>query len=134
MLIFVYGTLRRGQGNFERYLATSRFVGEGTTQGSLLNIGHYPGAIPVTDELPAGTIIGELYEVDEKTLQRLDGLEGYRPHLPAQSSLFVRRSVSVTKHGGEIVLAEMYWWNRSHHDYPIVVGGDWVAYVNQKLS
>ena len=128
MLVFVYGTLRRGQGNFERYLATSRFAGEGTTPGSLLNIGQFPGAIPAIDELPAGTIIGELYEVDEKTLQCLDWLEGYRPHLPEQNSLYIRRDVPVVQPDGSVVSAAIYWWN-GPHTYPVIVGGDW---VNQK--
>lgn len=71
--VFVYGTLMRDLGN-HRYLTSSEFLGEATSapQYTMVDVGGYP-AIFETGTTP---IKGELYEVNEHTLARLDRLEG----------------------------------------------------------
>lgn len=72
--IFVYGTLKRGHGN-HRYLAGSKFLGAGKTRNKYA---MYVSGIPfviVTE--PVSQISGELYEVDDQTLCKLDQLEGH---------------------------------------------------------
>lgn len=72
MLVFVYGTLKRGLSN-HHYLRRARFVGEATTPAGFLlfDLGAYPGAW-----MPGPLALhGEVYEVDSLTLAALDHLE-----------------------------------------------------------
>jgi len=71
--IFVYGTLKRGHGN-HHYLAGQRFVSEACTLPlyRLHDMGGYPGMI--RDDRGVA-VEGEVWEVDEDCLTRLDLLE-----------------------------------------------------------
>ncbi|MCP5420908.1 MAG: gamma-glutamylcyclotransferase [Gammaproteobacteria bacterium] len=73
-MVFVYGTLRRGECN-HCLLRAARFMGRHRTQAryTLLNLGAYPAAL-------AGgrtALIGELYALNHAILRRLDQLEDY---------------------------------------------------------
>jgi gamma-glutamylcyclotransferase (GGCT)/AIG2-like uncharacterized protein YtfP len=74
-LIFVYGTLKRACSN-HHFLAGQKFVGEArTAPGFLLfDLGGHPGMIARADDKEGVT--GEIWEVDEPCLRRLDALEG----------------------------------------------------------
>lgn len=74
MLIFVYGTLKRGGSN-HAWLRGQRFVAEAATQPQYrqYDLGGYPGL--VLDPAQGQSIEGELWEVDAEGLQRLDELE-----------------------------------------------------------
>ena len=72
--VFVYGTLKRGHGN-HFLLENSKYLGSGITDNKYV---MYTSAIPyVSKQLNLTTILGELYEVDELTLNDLDMLEGH---------------------------------------------------------
>ena len=74
-IIFVYGTLMRGETN-AHYLDNSKKIGNGYIDGyQLLQLDGYPGIIP-----GEGKVFGELYIVDEKTKEQLDILEGDEYH------------------------------------------------------
>lgn len=72
-LVFVYGTLKHGGSNHE-WIAQQQFVAEARTQPlyRLHDLGGYPGM--VRDENGV-SIQGEVWEVDEAGLARLDVLE-----------------------------------------------------------
>ena len=73
--LFVYGSLRKGMYNYERYLkGKSNFVANGVVKGELyaLHDVSYP-ALLMGDE----DILGEIYEVDEDVAHDIDVLEGY---------------------------------------------------------
>lgn len=72
--IFVYGTLKRGQGNHP-LLAGQGFVGSGLTEPRyrLHDLGGFPGMVPDSDR--GRSIVGEVWDVDEPCLRRLDELE-----------------------------------------------------------
>ena len=72
--VFVYGSLLSGEPN-HRVLARACRVGEASTvpRFALHDLGAYPAMI----EGGAHAITGEVYEVDAKTLARLDVLEGH---------------------------------------------------------
>jgi gamma-glutamylcyclotransferase (GGCT)/AIG2-like uncharacterized protein YtfP len=74
-LVFVYGTLKRDCSN-HHFLADQRFVSEARTIPGfrLHNLGGYPGMVPHADDREGVT--GEIWEVDEACLRRLDALEG----------------------------------------------------------
>lgn len=99
MKVFVYGTLKRGYWN-HRLLEKSKFVGEGTISGyELYDLGSYPGIIPGEKK---DEVDGELYEIDNETLIRLDRLEG-------EGFLYLRKEVEVDINGHmEKVLIYVY--------------------------
>lgn len=72
-ILFVYGTLKRGQRN-HLLMREARFLREAVTAPlyTLLDLGSFPGMIP------GGTtaVHGELYEVGPQLLARLDRHEG----------------------------------------------------------
>ncbi len=69
--VFVYGTLKKGERN--HHLLQGCKGTKALAPGMRVHCGPgYPYAIR-----GEGTAIGELYEVDEQTLKRLDELEGH---------------------------------------------------------
>ncbi len=73
-LLFTYGTLQREFSN-HRYLAGSKFLGTGRTKEKYA---LYCDGLPflILNE-PVSQIQGELYQVDDITLDLLDDLEGH---------------------------------------------------------
>ena len=71
--VFVYGSLRRGQGN-HAVLAGATFLGTAriAPEFTLYDLGPFPAL--VLDGRRA--VVGEIYEVDEMLLQQLDRFEG----------------------------------------------------------
>ena len=71
--IFVYGTLKRGCKN-HHWLAGQRFIAEARTQPiyRLYDMGGYPGMIRADNGV---AVKGEIWEVDEGGMARLDVLE-----------------------------------------------------------
>jgi gamma-glutamylaminecyclotransferase len=73
-LIFVYGTLKRGYGNHRiMEQGNAMFLREDAAPGIVY--GPFPYARP--SDNPEDWIKGELYEVDDRLLARLDRLEGH---------------------------------------------------------
>ena len=73
-LVFVYGTLKQGFSN-HYYLSGSKFLGTGRTKEKYA---MYVSGIPfVIMSEPISPIQGELYQVDDITLAKLDSLEGH---------------------------------------------------------
>lgn len=71
-LVFVYGTLRRGQPN-HGWLEGARWLGAAQLDGvELHDLGPFPMAVP-----GEGCIHGEVYGVSAEGLAHLDVLEGY---------------------------------------------------------
>ncbi|MEY2982130.1 MAG: hypothetical protein RL562_2357 [Planctomycetota bacterium] len=70
--VFVYGTLRRGEGN-HALLAGAEFLGFSRTEAqfTLYDLGAYPGVVPGGLDV----VYGERYRVDDATLDALDRLE-----------------------------------------------------------
>jgi gamma-glutamylcyclotransferase (GGCT)/AIG2-like uncharacterized protein YtfP len=79
-LVFVYGTLKTGERN-HRHMAGARLVGPATTRHAAYSLFEYPSAsVPgrIAPSVEAGgshRIAGELYEIDDAHLARLDILE-----------------------------------------------------------
>jgi len=111
-LVFVYGTLKRGQSN-HGLLAGAEYHGEGATADTF---GFYAGPdvspaekklpeIPFAYEQPAEgdeaiSVQGEVWEVDNATLAALDRLEGH-------PDWYERRQIPVTL-GNENKIAYIY--------------------------
>jgi gamma-glutamylaminecyclotransferase len=73
MIVFIYGTLKRGCSN-HRYLAGQDFLGQAATAAlyRLYDLGGYPGMIAAS---PGRQIPGELWQIDEPCRALLDELE-----------------------------------------------------------
>lgn len=99
-LVFVYGTLLRGQSN-HLLLAQARFLGAARTKEVYaLYIHVYPKVI--RDE-QVSQILGELYLVDGPTLARLDDLEDH-------PFMYRREQVTVIMDDEEETLAWVYFY------------------------
>ncbi len=69
MRIFVYGSLRRKQGN-SHWMTNAQLLGAHSVDDyQLYSPGHYPCAVP-----GEGTVHGEVYRIDASTLAELDAL------------------------------------------------------------
>lgn len=114
--VFVYGSLRAGMGN-HRLLTESVLVERKVlnTKHFMVSLGGYPALLPCPE---TRAITGEVYEVDNSTMARLDQLEGH-PN-------FYKREV--------IDGAWVYILQGDQHDRqnPLVESGDWVDYYNRK--
>lgn len=125
MPVFVYGTLRRGEKNYPRYLA-GRTIAElpGTVAGELFFVadGGYPYLSP-----GKGRVHGELMVLDPRqyaaTLRSLDELEEYDPQNEA-NSVYLRRRAMVLLAGGSDRLAWVYYWNLAELQGRPIASGD----------
>ncbi len=74
-VLFLYGTLRRGQPAHHR-LAGQTFLGPAVTapRYRLIDLGPYPGL--VRDDAAGLAVTGELWEVSDGCLAELDDFEG----------------------------------------------------------
>lgn len=114
MNVFVYGTLLSGNGN-NRLLSGSALVGKRTLTGfDMVTLGGFPAIEP-----GAGTVVGEVYEINEETLDRLDGLEGYTEG--GNHNLYERETIT-TDDG---ITAFVYVMPGCKEEYPPLDSGDW---------
>ena len=127
--IFFYGTLRT---EFHRRLQTGidsklTFVGRGSIQGLLFDLGIYPAAVPGD-----GRVWGEVFETDDPAfvLSSLDSIEGYRPDAPEQS-LYTRVQKPVTLEGDRAVTAWVYLYNAPLGQASQILSGDYVEHLEK---
>jgi gamma-glutamylcyclotransferase (GGCT)/AIG2-like uncharacterized protein YtfP len=72
-LLFVYGTLRKGGKNeITRLYPTAAFAGNASVAGVLYDMGGYPAVVLDKD---GTSVVGEVYEIDDETLAKLDEFE-----------------------------------------------------------
>jgi gamma-glutamylcyclotransferase (GGCT)/AIG2-like uncharacterized protein YtfP len=103
--VFVYGTLKKGYGN-HRLLVDSTFIGNAVTKQRY----HLTASgIPfVNKTIPTSNIVGEVYEVTDKQLDRLDSLEGYDPNRH-EESWYKREKIEVNLESGETMESYIYF-------------------------
>ena len=71
--LFVYGTLKEG-GKWHHILENSKFVGDGKLSGFEMYV-LKDGFMPMIKESPGDVVYGEIYEVNDSTLDRIRLLE-----------------------------------------------------------
>ena len=128
--VFVYGTLRPGQPNWQRLLAgRSERVVTGRLPGAvLLDCGHYPAAV----ERPAAEgAVGEVVWITPDAwsvvLEALDHLEGYDPTDPDPLFERVDRPVE-TAHGAVECWVYLAGPMLATSARPVVAHGDWAVH------
>jgi gamma-glutamylcyclotransferase (GGCT)/AIG2-like uncharacterized protein YtfP len=132
--VFVYGTLRRGQGNFGLLARATVAEFDAVALDHVL----YAVGLPYAADRPGSTVTGELMVIDraiyETALARLDRLEGFRSDTPERSHYVRvprpvryqdaagrrRRRLAWIYHGGSEVLARLT-------EADVLPGGDWLA-------
>lgn len=128
--VFVYGTLRFGEGNWDWALkGKSDMIGYATTPGEMYTLGGYPGVIlPTTDDRALGkTVRGEVFAVDDATLRVLDRLEG-------EGRMYHRRTVAVNysslvgNNEEPPTNVFIYEYGRIPHRDQLIADGDWLGY------
>lgn len=92
-LLFIYGTLKRGDVRApllegQQYLG----VAQTTALYRLFNVGTYPALVEAEPiKLPGRSIVGELWQVDNECLARLDEEEG------VDEGLYERRVIELVE-------------------------------------
>jgi len=98
IVVFVYGTLRKGFGN-HRYLEKAEFLGTAKTKEKYT---MRVSGIPYVSKEPTSYIVGEIYKVNEIELMNIDNLEGH-------PNWYKRELVKVVLDTGEELEAWMYF-------------------------
>lgn len=124
--IFVYGSLLKGLQR-ERALSHSQLIDSARTHGELYDLGSYPGL-----KGGSGMVFGELYSVDQPTLDSLDRIEGYNPDCP-EDSLYIRKRISATlSTTGNVLEAESYFYNQPVKSAKKITHGDYRIYLEKQ--
>lgn len=108
--LFVYGSLRTGAFNYDKYLKKYNLTGKsGSISGNLFQIENkgYPA-----NQAGQGKIIGECFEIPENSslLAEMDELEGYEKSNP-ENSEYIRKEVTVQLENGSTMTAYFYNYN-----------------------
>ena len=122
--VFIYGTLRRGStGSMSTRFPNSKFIAAAKVNGSLFDLGSYPGLLVNEANSP---VVGEVYEVDDDLLNQLDEFEA--------SSNYVRQQVEISVAGQKTSCwtyepdAEFYRFEK------LITSGDWIEYARTKTN
>lgn len=130
--VFVYGTLRKGFGNYQRLLKGQTTKEEAAIiTGTMFSVGGFP-ALKTLYAPNTKIIKGELmYVKPEKyteVLRSLDWLEGYRVDQP-ERSMYLREKATVFNESiRQTVEAWVYYWNGSTKGLEVVESGCWREY------
>ena len=102
------------------------YIGRGSIQGALFDVGLYPAAVAAPD----GRIWGEVYEMHDapQVLAALDEIEGYRPDDPDRS-LYTRALADVVLPDGAAARAWVYFYNAPLGRAPRILSGDYLEHV-----
>jgi gamma-glutamylcyclotransferase (GGCT)/AIG2-like uncharacterized protein YtfP len=127
-LVFFYGTLMAGFDRRRRAGIDGKlsYVGRGSIQAALFDVGIYPAAVPATE----GLVWGEVYEMTDAdaVLAALDEIEGHRPADPDRS-LYTRAHVDVTLPDGGYARAWVYFYNAPLGRASRIPSGDYLEHV-----
>jgi gamma-glutamylcyclotransferase (GGCT)/AIG2-like uncharacterized protein YtfP len=123
-LVFVYGSLRRGSaGAMSTRFPGSKFIADATVSGSLYDLGAYPGLLLNES---SSSVVGQVYEVDDELLKRLDDFEA--------SSNYRRRQVEISL-GNERRLCWTYEPDPEFYSlHTLITSGDWIEYAKTKTD
>lgn len=121
-MVFVYGTLRRGEANdITQLLPVPRFVGSAFITGTLHDLGDYPGLL-----MPGGTprqVSGEVYAVSAELARQLDVIEGI---LPQDTGEYIKQVCAVQVAGTTCQCLIYTIAPDRIAQARVITGGDWV--------
>ncbi len=123
-LLFIYGTLMPGL-RLEAEMHGAGFVGTAQVPGRLVDVGRFPGLLPGD-----GQITGEVYEVDDVQLARLDVVEGM-VRGDRGASQYWREAVSVLSGPLQGQPVQTYVYNRPVDACVPIPHGDYRRYIRE---
>lgn len=128
--LFVYGTLRKHQGN-HHLLAGSKCIAEQAwTEGQLFKS---KSGLPILVASAGGRVYGELFEVNHRELESLDRLEGYLS--PGQKNHYDRVEKNIhTDCGSHNAFVYVIPNRKKRMEMVRIEGGDWRVYRLLKES
>jgi gamma-glutamylcyclotransferase (GGCT)/AIG2-like uncharacterized protein YtfP len=101
----------------------SKFVADARVSGSLYDLGSYPGLLLNESN---SLVIGEVYEVDDEILNKLDDIEA--------SSNYWRKQVEISL-GTHRRICWIYEPNPEFHSHgTLITSGDWIEYAKTKTD
>jgi gamma-glutamylcyclotransferase (GGCT)/AIG2-like uncharacterized protein YtfP len=123
-LVFVYGTLRRGGARaMSIRFPDSKFIADAQVSGSLYDLGAYPGLLLNESN---SSVIGEVYEVDDEILNKLDDFEA--------SSNYWRKQVEISLEDHR----RTCWIYEPNPEFyslrTLITSGDWMEYAQTKTD
>jgi gamma-glutamylcyclotransferase (GGCT)/AIG2-like uncharacterized protein YtfP len=123
-LVFVYGSLRSGSPQpMSVRFPHSTFIADAKVTGSLYDLGPYPGLIHNESD---SLVTGEVYEVDDEILKKLDDFE--------ESSNYLRKQVDISV-GPDRKTGWTYEPNPEFYSlHKVITSGDWIEYARTKTD
>jgi gamma-glutamylcyclotransferase (GGCT)/AIG2-like uncharacterized protein YtfP len=123
-LVFVYGTLRGGGARpMSIKFPDSKFIAGAKVSGSLYDLGAYPGLLLNESN---SLVIGEVYEVEDELLKRLDDFEA--------SSNYWRKEVEISL-GTRRKACWIYEPDPEFYSLrTLITSGDWIEYAKTKTD
>ena len=132
--LFVYGSLRSGFRSpvYEYISRFFTFAGEAKVKGKLYDMGEYPAAVPVNEEL---FILGELYTIKNEqefswAIGQLDDYEGV--NVEADEEKLYERKITEVYINDQVVPAWVYWYSGDVSGKPKIASGDILEYLKNK--
>lgn len=122
--LFIYGTLMPGL-RLEAEMHGARFVGPAHIAGRLIDVGRYPGLLQGD-----GQVTGEVYEVDDAHLARLDEVEGVVPG-DRNASQYWREEVTVLSGPLQGQHVQTYLYNHPVDGCTPIPHGDYRRYIRE---
>lgn len=123
-LVFVYGSLRGGSArSMSRRFPESKFIADAKVNGSLYDLGPYPG---LQLDNSNSMVVGEVYEVDDELLEQLDLFEA--------SSNYLRKQVKIQM-GAQPRVCWTYEPDPEFYSLrTLIPSGDWLEYARTKTD
>ncbi len=124
--LFVYGSLRQGAGHEMGALlaSQSRFLGEAFVPGRIYDLGEFPGMKDPAS--PGEEVRGEVYELEEALLWRLDEYEGCGPADPQPSAFARCRRMARLAADGSAIEVWVYLYQPEADEQRIIPSGDYL--------
>lgn len=107
MLLFVYGTLKKGFSGHS-ILNKTPFKGKGYIHAHLYDLGVGYPAVVIYEKPVRERVAGEIYDVQDDLLEELDEYEGFYPD-NSEESLFIRKEMDVELEDRTKVKAYVYY-------------------------
>lgn len=126
-LLFVYGTLRpeahhtMGMSARARLQNESHPVGTARTQGTLYDLGEYPGLAS-----GSGWVTGTLYQLNDQH-NTLEWLDQYEDITGSPDDEYERQQRTVVRVGDQPVKAWVYVLKQASTSATIIPTGDWLS-------
>jgi gamma-glutamylcyclotransferase (GGCT)/AIG2-like uncharacterized protein YtfP len=119
MMLFAYGTLRRGAPMHGLIEGRASWLGPASAGGRLVDLGAFPGLVPAQE--PGDRVHGDLFAIDPAHRDALlDALDRY------EGGSFERVQVQVSGPHGPVT-AWLYVYRGDAAGLPLVPGGDYLV-------